>query len=70
MFNAETMNNYLEQMQELEIKYNESKSYLDRRTIMQQIKALESIILNKETSYLMSTAANKKRLIESIKKDE
>jgi hypothetical protein len=39
------MNNYLEQMQELEIKYNQSKSYLDRRTIMQQIKELEKEIL-------------------------
>jgi len=39
------MNNYLEQMQELEIKYNKSKSYLDRRTIMQQIKTLEKEIL-------------------------
>jgi len=39
------MNNYLEQMQELEIKYNESKSYLDRRMIMQQIKELEKEIL-------------------------
>ena len=38
------MNNYLEDMQELENKYNESKSYLDRRDFMKQIKALESEI--------------------------
>ena len=38
------MNNYLEDMQELETKYNESKSYLDKRDFMEQIKALEAEI--------------------------
>ena len=34
-------NNYLERMHELEDLYNKSKSYLDRRDFMEQIKALE-----------------------------
>lgn len=38
------MNNYLEDMQELEAKYNESKSYLDKKKFMQQIKRLEAEI--------------------------